>query len=132
MLFIPAIPGVLREPFAVQMQCHEDSSRCMINTLWRPPLNALAANVTNYVIRVNNTLITEPIQTFGIIDNGTGISSLLPVSSCTTYNVSVSTLNSCGEGPNTLNFKLKPEEIMPIPESVCEIGGAVINSGKLQ
>ena len=130
-VFVPAIPDVLRYPFAVQMQCDGDSSRCMINTLWRPPLNAVAANVTNYLIRVNTRMITEPIRTFNIDDNETGISYLLPVRSCATHNVSISTLNTCGEGPNTHNFVLKPEDIIPIPDLFCSSGCTNIYNGKL-
>ena len=51
-----------------------------------------------------------------------------------THNVGVSAVNPCGEGPNTLNFTLKPVEIVIIPDSVCDInasGGTNINCGKL-
>ena len=124
-LFIPANPAVIRAPFAVQMQCDGDSSRCMINTSWSPPVNAVAANVTSYLIRVNGTLITELNQTFGIIDNGGRRSFLLPVSSCATHNVSISTISTCGEGPYTHSSMLKPEDIS---DSLC--GGTNISNGK--
>ena len=120
----------------VQMQCRGHSSRCLINTLWHPPVNALAANVTNYVIHINDKLIAELIPTFDIMDDKTGISFLLSVSSCAAHNVSISTLNTCGEGPNTQSFMLKPENIITVdlPDSVCAlnvIGGTNINGGKL-
>ena len=131
MLFVAADPGVLRNSSVVQIQC---TSRCLINTLWRPPLNAVAANVTNYLIRINDSLIAELIQTFGIIDNGTGISFLLSVSSCATHNVTISTLNTCGEGPYTHRVMVKPEDAIHVPDSLCDlnfIGGANNNKGKL-
>ena len=129
MLFIPADPGELREPFCVQMQCRGDSSRCMINASWSPPLNAVAANVTNYLIRINGTLIAKPIQTLRTIDNRVRLSSLVPVSSCATHNVSISTHNACGEGPNIHSFMLEPKDISITADSVC--GGTNISSSKL-
>ena len=138
------MPGVPQDVGAVLIE--HAAEKCVVTSLWRSPNNTNEANVTRYVVSVNETTsynITVNINensnnsisvninnnTISVNINNNMISALLPVSTCAAYQITMRAVNVCGQSPNTPNFMLDPKSRHTIPTFTC---GAINNKCKLK
>ena len=136
LLCFPVEPGIVQDVISFQLIC-ENSSICLVNTLWHPPVNIATSNVNQYKIYwyVDGSL--QPIRTFNIIDEGIGMRSVLfEDPSCRAHTISVSAVNDCVEGHRSPERMINAEDIITLPNSICDLvkvntGATTTNKGKL-
>lgn len=110
MILHSALPDVVQDPFAIQVQCANSSTKdCLIISSWRRPLNSETANITHYVKYVNATSVTNATATASTQP----LLSYYVVRNCddNEQSVSLSAVNGCGEGPMQSFLPQKADDI---------------------